>query len=192
MLTFQPHISCYSWINMRQLILCLISFHAFPFWRCHHKTVGRPGQVWDICDTEYNTDNWDLYDLYDICSEWWGDLTWAKKPLRCCDIWDTNYNTDNWEPEFMTIFVTWQLIATLDSIRNSCDVFLKMQYISIASPQQHPSPWLCSWQCSSRPLQWGGTCRWCTPSGSPQTPAKCPRWRNQDWKSSVFNVCLDV
>ena len=76
MLTFQPHISCYSWINMRQLILCLISFHAFPFWRCHHKTVGRPGQVWDICDTEYNTDNWDLYDLYDICSEWWGDLTW--------------------------------------------------------------------------------------------------------------------
>ena len=122
MLTFQPHISCYSWINMRQLILCLISFHAFPFWRCHHKTVVRPGQVWDICDTEYNTDNWDLYDLYDICSEWWGDLTWPKKPLRCCDIWDTDYNTDNWEPEFMTIFVIWQLIVTLDSIRNSCDV----------------------------------------------------------------------
>ena len=34
----------------------------------------------------------------------------------------TDYNNDNWEPEFMTIFVTWQLIATLDSIRNSCDV----------------------------------------------------------------------
>ena len=61
-------------------------------------------------------------DLYDICSEWWGDLTWPKKTLRCCDIWDTDYNTDNWEPEFMTIFVTWQLIVTLDSIRNSCDV----------------------------------------------------------------------
>ena len=44
--------------------------------------------------------------------------------VRCCDIWDTDYNTDNWEPEFMTIFVTWQLIVTLDSIRNSCDVFL--------------------------------------------------------------------
>ena len=27
---------------------------------------------------------------------------------------------DNWEPEFMTIFVTWQLRVTLDSIRNSC------------------------------------------------------------------------
>ena len=39
-----------------------------------------------------------------------------------CNIWDTDYNSDNWEPEFMTIFVTWQLIVTLDSIRNSCDV----------------------------------------------------------------------
>ena len=35
---------------------------------------------------------------------------------------DTNYNTDNWEPGLMTIFVAWQLIVTLDSIRNSCDV----------------------------------------------------------------------
>ena len=43
--------------------------------------------------------------------------------LETCDIWDTGYNSDNWEPEFMTIFVTWQLIVTLDSIRNSCDVF---------------------------------------------------------------------
>ena len=44
--------------------------------------------------------------------------------LETCDIWDTDYNSDNWEPEFMTIFVTWQLIVTLDSIRNSCDVFI--------------------------------------------------------------------
>ena len=29
---------------------------------------------------------------------------------------DTDYNTDNWEPWLMTIFVTWQLIVTLDSI----------------------------------------------------------------------------
>ena len=42
-----------------------------------------------------------------------------------CDLWDTDYNSDNWEPEFMTIFVTWQLIVTLDSIRNSCDVWTK-------------------------------------------------------------------
>ena len=39
-----------------------------------------------------------------------------------CDLWDTDYNSENWEPEIMTIFVTWRLIATLDSIRNSCDV----------------------------------------------------------------------
>ena len=33
-------------------------------------------------------------------------------------IWETG----NWESECMTIFVTWQLRATLESIRNSCDV----------------------------------------------------------------------
>ena len=44
---------------------------------------------------------------------------WKNNPG---DLWDTDYNSDNWEPEFMTIFVTWQLIVTLDSIRNSCDV----------------------------------------------------------------------
>ena len=43
--------------------------------------------------------------------------------MGTCDICDTDYNTDNWEPGLMTIFVTWQLIVTLDSIRNSCDVW---------------------------------------------------------------------
>ena len=47
-----------------------------------------------------------------------------KDKTRTCDIWDTDYNSDNWKPEFMTIFVTWQLIVTLDSIRNSCDVLV--------------------------------------------------------------------
>ena len=45
--------------------------------------------------------------------------------IGTCDIWDTDNNTDNWEPGFMTIFVTWQLIVTLYSIRNSCDVSIK-------------------------------------------------------------------
>ena len=45
-----------------------------------------------------------------------------KDKLFTCDIWDTDYDYDNWEPKFMTIFVTWQLKVTLDSIRNSCDV----------------------------------------------------------------------
>ena len=45
-------------------------------------------------------------------------LTIEKTVLETCDIWDTEYNSDNWEPELMT----WQLIVTLDSIHNSCDV----------------------------------------------------------------------
>ena len=74
-------------------------------------------------------------ELWDIWSEWWGDMAWQKKTKtktmtqtmtktipETYDIWDTDYNSDNWEPEFMTIFVVWQLRVTLDSIRNSCDV----------------------------------------------------------------------
>ena len=47
----------------------------------------------------------------------------TKTILANCDNWDTDANSDNWELEFMTIFVTWQLRVTLESIRNSCDVF---------------------------------------------------------------------
>ena len=47
----------------------------------------------------------------------------TKAILETYDIWDTDNNSDNWEPEFMTIFATWQLRVTLDSIRNSCDVY---------------------------------------------------------------------
>ena len=54
---------------------------------------------------------------------------------RTCDIWDTDYNSDNWEREFMTIFVIWQLIVTLDSIRNSCDVFLLYWFLQRAWSQ---------------------------------------------------------
>ena len=58
-----------------------------------------------------------------------------KTVLETCDIWDTDYSSDNWEPEFMTIFGTWQLIVTLDSICNSCDVLseglgIYMSYLS--------------------------------------------------------------
>ena len=52
-----------------------------------------------------------------------GDNNSNKDNPRTCGIWDTDYNSDNWEPEFMTIFVIWHLIVTLDSIRNSWDVF---------------------------------------------------------------------
>ena len=50
-----------------------------------------------------------------------------KDKFVTCDIWDTDYNWDIWEPEFMIIFVTWQLRVTLDSIRNSCDVLSPIQ-----------------------------------------------------------------
>ena len=52
-----------------------------------------------------------------------------KTILQSCDNWDTDYNSYNWEPEFMTIFVTWQSRVTLDSIRNSCDVFRDTLYV---------------------------------------------------------------
>ena len=51
--------------------------------------------------------------------------------IGTCDIWDTDYNTANWEPGFMTIFVTWQLIVTLDSI-HKWDVFI-LNLIHISS-----------------------------------------------------------
>ena len=60
--------------------------------------------IWQILTTETIFDNFE------------------KTVLETCDIWDTDYSSDNWEPEFTTIFGTWQLIVTLDSIRNSCDV----------------------------------------------------------------------
>ena len=107
-----------------------LSVRPLPLTIRHYRVTLETCDLWDIWSEWWRGMTWLDYfgailetcDLYDICSEWWGDLTWPKKPLRCCDIWDTDYNTDNWEPEFMTIFVFWQLIVTLDSIRNSCDV----------------------------------------------------------------------
>ena len=34
------------------------------------------------------------------------------------------YNSDNWTSEFLSIFVTWQLRVTLDSICSYCNVFV--------------------------------------------------------------------
>ena len=63
--------------------------------------------------------------IWDNFEKFWF-LTIEETFLETCDIWDTEYNFDNWEPEFMTIIVPWQLIVTLDSIRNSCDVLHKV------------------------------------------------------------------
>ena len=50
--------------------------------------------------------------------------------LATCDTWETDYISDNWELDFLTICVTWQLRETLDSIRNSCDVFVIVIHIA--------------------------------------------------------------
>ena len=68
-------------------------------------------------------DQLDLWKISRVFKDFqiFGDNNSNKDNPKICD---TDYNSDNWEPEFMTIFVTWQLIVTLDSIRNSCDVLL--------------------------------------------------------------------
>ena len=60
--------------------------------------------------------------------------------LVTCDIWDTGYISDSWELEFMSIFVTWQLRVTLDSIRNSCDVYLLISSLSLWKPSSMWGP----------------------------------------------------
>ena len=74
----------------------------------------------------------DDFQIFRRFSYFWNIFRFLDNP-RTCDIWDTDYNSDNWEPEFMTIFVIWQLIVTLDSIRNSCDVFLTPPLLRIFS-----------------------------------------------------------
>ena len=72
--------------------------------------------------------------------------TSVKTILQTCDNWDTDYNSYNWEPEFMTIFVTWQSRVTLDSIRNSCDVLkrnFKKSFLGHPSLQQQSTWHIC-------------------------------------------------
>ena len=72
-------------------------------------------QLWQFLTTSK------IYDKFDNFWQLWQLLT-TLTILETCDFWDTDYNSDNWEPEFLTIFVTWQSRVTLDSSRNSCDV----------------------------------------------------------------------
>ena len=50
-------------------------------------------------------------------------LTATKIIQKTCDIGDTHYSSNNWQAEYMTIFVTWHLSVTLNSMSNSCDIF---------------------------------------------------------------------
>jgi hypothetical protein len=78
----------------------------------------------------------DDFQIFGRYSDFWKIFRFLDNP-KTFDIWDTVYNSDNWEPEFMTIFVVWQLIVTLDSIRNSCDV-LKQDMFEIQTCQRAP------------------------------------------------------
>ena len=77
---------------------------------------------WQFLMTIFDDNFWWQF-LMTILMTFFDDNFWWQVLMTLFDIWDTDYNTDNWEPGFMTIFVTWQLIVTLDSIRNSCNVF---------------------------------------------------------------------
>ena len=47
----------------------------------------------------------------------------ARVDLFLVLMYPVELTSKHFEPGLMTIFVTWQLIVTLDSIRNSCDVW---------------------------------------------------------------------
>ena len=78
-------------------------------------------------DDNFRWQFWTMLAIFDNFDKFWQLRqffdNFEKTVLETCDIWDTDYSSNNWEPEFLTIFGTWQSIVTLDSIRNSCEVF---------------------------------------------------------------------
>ena len=76
------------------------------------------------------------YDSFLKCSHWWTVLTLPKMFDNSRDLWPFETLTsisDNWEPEFMTIFVIWQLRVTLDIIRYSCNIYILTLYFILGS-----------------------------------------------------------
>ena len=108
--------------------------------------------------------------------------------LVTCDIWDNNYNSENWEPEFMTIFVAWQLRVTLDSIHNSCDVL----FVFVSSLLLHTVwSWLC-WQRRSLDLYRHKRNHQLTATEStPTSPKPCSVFQSISAYFSVF-YCISV
>ena len=95
-----------------------------------HNRLSNPKNCIAIHSIRSQSKSWDYVKAGGLRGFWGQNLTnflkffstfWAI--MGTFDIWDTDYNTDNWEPGFMTIFVILQLIVTLDSILNSCDVW---------------------------------------------------------------------
>ena len=128
----QPHHIVSNWINMTQTITV---FHSSPANFCNilmtgaKKTKSNPRVLWPLRHSTRVMRGHDLTNKNTMTKTKTMTMTntFREDPQRAtqdtCDIWDTDYNSENWEPESMTIFVTWQLRVTLDSIRNSCDVW---------------------------------------------------------------------
>ena len=115
--------------------------------------------LWDIWSDRFL----EGFQIFGNFLDFW-KIFWCLDTPRTCDIWDTDYNSDNWEPEFMTIFVIWQIIVTLDSIRNSCDVFLPISSSLFALPsfyEYFPSA-SCTSLCTIGPLAQNGFGTPCT------------------------------
>ena len=86
---------------------------------------------WQFLMTIFDDNFWWQFSMTIFDDNFWNFLTnekffdnFEKTVLETCDIWDTDYSSVYLETVFMTIFVTWRLIVTLDSIRNSYDVFV--------------------------------------------------------------------
>ena len=116
LVTALTHLHKHTAPDICQLTVLLLATHA-EFVTSLSRGVCLRLQLSTLIIVEGSDDLWRFAcgDVFDI---FWQSLV----ILETCDIWDTDYNYDNWEPDFMTIFVTWQLRVTLDSIRNSCDI----------------------------------------------------------------------
>ena len=94
----------------------------------------------DHCYIFYNFDNFNIFftidDNFHNSEIAFAILTIEKTILETSDIWDTDYNSDHWEPEFSQSFFTWQLIVTLDSIRNYCDVYIEVMIEFLTSKRE--------------------------------------------------------
>ena len=72
----------------------------------------RPDSLQDLVEKHYHRTLWETCDLWDIRSEWWGDITWPNltlamtmtlrkqgEILKTCDLWGTDYISDNWKQQ---------------------------------------------------------------------------------------------
>ena len=84
--------------------------------------------IWIILTNSDNSDHFTFFTILTIDNNFHNPyncfchfVKWKKKQTWKFATFELN--SDNWESEFTATFVTWQLIVTIDGIRNSCDVW---------------------------------------------------------------------